>query len=253
MLVGGRDLTTIAKAVTERRHYTALRNMIGVYTAPVQMFGRYLSTRGNYPYTAQVRTPLGIVDFTLYSSDDVRTANEIFCRLDYKADAEDRVVVDFGSNIGISASYFLSRGPGIYAYLYEPLPSNVVRLRSNLTRFVDRYTLEQVAVGPKDGEVQFGWEETGRYGGVDADWENSITVTCRNSRRLLEDIVASHGVIDILKVDIETLEEAVIADIPPALARKIRKIYVEYRFADNPLAATHTHRQYGGVAQFFLR
>ena len=251
MSVGGRNVKTIGKAAFERRHYVAARNMVRLYEAPVEMFRRYLTTSGEYPYTAHVRTPMGELELQLYSPDDVRTVNEIFCRLDY--DADDKVIVDFGSNIGISAAYFLSRGPDVFAYLYEPLPRNVERLRRNLDRFSQRYRLEEVAVGPTSGEVQFGWEETGRYGGVGAAWENSMTVQCLRSCDILERVVDEHGVIDVLKVDIETLEEAVVKGIPSGLAPRIRKIYVEYVFADNPLARTHIHRQYGGIAQFLPR
>jgi FkbM family methyltransferase len=251
--VAGRDIRRIAKAVVEGRHYRAAVNMVRRYDRPVEMFRRYLTQSGEYPFTARVRSPLGWLDIQLCSAHDLLTLNEIFCREDYKADADDTVVVDFGSNIGISAAYFLSRGPNVRTYLFEPLPRNVELLRRNLARFSDRYTLEEVAVGPQEGEVEFGWEETGRYGGVGVPTGSTITVTCRDSTKILEDVVTTHGRIDVLKVDIETLEEAVIGRIPPDLARHIRKIYVEGNFETNPLAASHTHSQQFFIARFFLR
>jgi FkbM family methyltransferase len=251
--IGGRDLRQVARAVVAKQHYRAAVNMVRVYDRPVEMFRRYLTQSGEYPFTARVRSPIGRLDLELYSVHDLLTVNEIFCRKDYAADAQDTVVVDFGSNIGISAAYFLSRGPNVRAYLFEPLPRNIERLRRNLARFGDRYTLEETAVGPQEGEVEFGWEETGRYGGVGAQTGNTITVPCRNSTKILEEVIGAHGRIDVLKVDIETLEETVINDIPPELARHIRKIYVEYGFKTNPLAATHTHSQEFLVATFSLR
>ena len=130
------------------------------------------------------------------------------------------------------------------------LPANITKLKENLKRFEGRYKLDEVAVGPEEGEVSFGWEETGRYGGVNAEMANTLTVMCRNSTKVIEDVIAEHGTIDILKVDIETLEEAVVDAIPVEAARKIRKIYVEFTFTHNPLAATHDLRQYGTIAQF---
>jgi len=44
---------------------------------------------------------------------------EIFCRLDYLAKTDIKVVVDIGSNIGISALYFLSRNKQAKCYLFE--------------------------------------------------------------------------------------------------------------------------------------
>ena len=253
MQIAGRDTSTIVKSVLDRRHYIAARNMVRLYEHPADMFRRYLTGTGTYPTTVRVKTPMSRLDLHLYTPHDVLTVNEIFCRDDYHADAADKVVVDFGSNIGISAAYFLSRGPDTFIYLFEPLPANITKLKENLKRFEGRYKLDEVAVGPEEGEVSFGWEETGRYGGVNAEMANTLTVMCRNSTKVLEDVIAEHGTVDILKVDIETLEEAVVDAIPLDAARKIKKIYVEFTFTHNPLAATHDLRQYGTIAQFTLK
>lgn len=253
MQIAGRDASTVAKSVLDRRHYTAARNMVRRYERPVDMFRRYLTGSGTYPTTVRVKTPMGWLDLNLYTSHDVLTVNEIFCRDDYLADAYDKVVVDFGSNIGISAAYFLTRSADSFTYLFEPLPANIAKLERNLKRFEGRYRLDAVAVGPNEGEVSFGWEETGRYGGVNAPMADKMTVMCRNSTRILQEVIAEHGSIDILKVDIETLEEAVIDAIPVDTARSIRKIYVEFTFARNPLEQTHDMHQYGTIAQFTRR
>ena len=253
MQIAGRGFGKIAGSVLHRRNYTAARNMLRVYEHPAQVFRRYLTGSGSYPTSLRVRTPLGWVTLRLYTAHDLLTVNEIFCRSDYYAGVDDRVIVDFGSNIGISAAYFLSRNPDAFTYLFEPLPRNVARLQENLRPFEDRYALREVAVGVVDGEVEFGWEETGRYGGVNAELGNSLTVTCVNSQQILRDVVAKHGHIDILKIDIEGLEAAVIGNIPVDLARNIKKLYVEWLFAENPLAQTHTLQHWGGIAQFTLK
>ncbi|WP_395307841.1 FkbM family methyltransferase [Mycobacterium sp. AMU20-3851] len=252
MQVAGRSIGKIAGSVLQRRHYVAARNMIKVYEHPVDIFRRYLSGSGDYPTTVRLRTPLGWVSLQLYTAHDLLTVNEIFCRSDYQAGPADRVIVDFGSNIGISAAYFLSRNPDAFVYLFEPLPRNIARLQDNLRPFEGRYALQEVAVSTAEGEVEFGWEETGRYGGVDAAFGNSLTVKSVDSQRVLRDVVDKHGHIDILKIDIEGLESAVINHIPADLAAKIDKLYVEYVFDHNPLATTHTLVQYGDIAQFTL-
>lgn len=253
MQVGGRDLSKIADAIVQRRNYIAAINMLRLYEHPVNMLRRYLTRSGQYPCTFRVRTPQSDVELTLYSPDDLLTLNEIFCRSDYRADISDKVIVDFGSNIGVSAAYFLTRNSSAYAYLFEPLPSNVARLRDNLRPFNGRYELQEVAVGIAEGDVEFGWEESGRYGGVNnTDLGHTLTVPCVNSRTVLANVIAEHGRIDVLKVDIEGLEHAVIDNIPVELARKIKKLYVEAIFETNPLAQTHSLAHYGGIAQFHL-
>ncbi len=250
MKIGNRELGVVLSALFERRHYLAARNMLRVYRNPADAFGRYLLGRGEYPACVVVNTPAGPLTLTVYSHHDILTVNEVFCRLDYLVTAQDRVIVDFGSNIGISAAYFLTSAPDSFVYLYEPLQSNIHRLRDNLRPLEGRYALREVAVGPADGEVEFGWEETGRYGGIGLKTGDYVSVTCRDSNRILEEIIARHGRIDILKVDIETLERQVTERISVVIARNIGRLYVEYTFDSNPLERTHSYRQYGSVAQF---
>jgi FkbM family methyltransferase len=250
MKIATRDPGIVLHALFQPQHYIALRNMLRVYRKPADAFGRYLLGRGEYPAEIVVDTPAGPLSLTTYSHHDILTVNEIFCRLDYPATAGDRIIVDFGSNIGISAAYFLASAPHSFLYLFEPLRSNTNRLRDNLRPFGGRYELNEIAVGQADGEVDFGWEETGRYGGVGLRTGQYVSVASRDSNKILEDILARHGRIDILKIDIETLERQVTERIPVAIARNIGRVYVEYPFDSNPLEQTHTYRQYGSVAQF---
>jgi FkbM family methyltransferase len=250
MKIGNRNIGAVLSALSEKRHYLAARNMLRVYRQPVDAFGRYVLGRGQYPADLRINTPAGPVSLTVYSYHDILTVNEIFCRLDYPAGGEDRVIVDFGSNIGISAAYFLTSAPDSFVYLFEPLPVNIARLRANLGPFETRYALQEIAVGEVDGEVEFGWEETGRYGGVGMKTGRYVSVPCRDSNRIFEEIIARHGRIDILKIDIEGLERQVTERIPVEIARKVARIYVECTFDANPMDRTHTYRQYGTVAQF---
>ncbi len=250
MNIGNRRIGVVLSALLQKRHYLAARNMLRIYRHPVDAFGRYFFGSGRYPADLGIHTPAGPLTLTVYSYHDVLTLNEIFCRLDYPADVRDRVIVDFGSNIGISAAYFLTSAPDSFVYLYEPVPFNIERLRRNLQPFADRYCLQEIAVGQADGDVEFGWEETGRYGGIGIQTGRCLSVPCKNSNVILREIIDRHGRIDILKIDIENLESEVTARIPLEIARHIDRIYVECAFPTNPLERTHRCRQYGAVAQF---
>jgi hypothetical protein len=98
--------------------------------------------------------------------------------------------------------------------------------------------------------IRFGIEETGRYGGIGIWAEQQIEVRCVDSNDVLRRIIAKHGRIDVLKVDIEGLESEVVTRIPRPLRAKISKIYAECRFSDNPMAGTHSYRQDGYIARF---
>jgi FkbM family methyltransferase len=227
--IGGRPLGTIVKALGEPRHYQALFGMGAIYAHPLRELRYYLLRGGSYPRQLAVRTPLGPRLVTLYSPDDLLTVNEIFCRRDYRASREVRVVVDFGSNIGISALYFLTRNPETRVFLHEPVPRNVARLRDNLSAFADRYHLVEACVGTEDGEVDFGVEPTGRYGGIGIVTGRTERFPARDVNGLLAEVFAQPGVdrIDILKTDIEGFDVQVLHHVRREYLDRIERIYAE--------------------------
>lgn len=224
--VGNRSKAAVLRAPFQRRHYRALLGMALRYPEPLQNLSRFLTGKGTYPYRCRIRTPLGIVAPTLYTSHDMSTVNEVFCRLDYRAPSDLRVAVDIGSNIGISALYFLTRNPTARVYLFEPNPENVARLRANLAGFEDRYELDAAAVAVSDGDVSFATEPTGRYGRISEDGD-VITVPCRAVGGVMERILKREGRVDLLKVDIEGNEDVLLAAIDPDLLKRVDAICCE--------------------------
>lgn len=251
--VGGRSLKQIAGALTERRHYHALRKMTLQYPRFPEMLGRYLLGTGRYPFEAAVRTPLGTVTPTLYSRHDVLTVNEIFCREDYRAGPETLVVVDLGSNIGLSALYFLTRSPETRCYLYEPVPENLDRLERNLAAFRPRYELSTSAVGAEAGTVEFGVEETGRYGGIGVATGATIRVDCLAINDVLARVLEKEGHIDILKIDTEGVEEPTLRAIDRKHLARIRTIYAETPMQENPFESEGFSALRSGLMLSLLR
>lgn len=233
--------------------YRVLVNVLRVAEHPVDVLGRYGLGRGDYPAVVSLRSPTGRIMLTAHTPDDILTINEVFFRLDYRATGRDEVVVDFGANIGVSAAYFLSRGERVRVYAFEPLPQNVERLRANLAPFGGRLELSEDAVGLYTGTAEFGWEPTGRYGGIGNATGNYLRVRCVEVNEALQRVLDEHGRIDILKIDVETLEGALLETITSDVAARIDRLYVELRSASNPLAATHAMRQRGNVACFTRR
>lgn len=248
-----RSTSVILRALFEKRHYAAAANAFATVTAPVDFLKRYISNGGRYPADITLKTPTGPLTVTTYCADDIQTINEIFLRGDYDMPKAGSVVVDFGSNIGISMAYFLTRRPDAFVYGHEPLPQNIARLKANLARFAGRFDLREMAVGTENGPVRFGWEPTGRYGGVGRETGNWIETPCRDSNEILAEILEKHGHIDTLKIDIETLEAVVTKRIPPEISAKIDNIVVEYPFTTNPLPATHDMERRHFVTMFRRR
>ncbi len=234
-ILGGRPLGFIARNVAQPANYVALANMARRYPRPLDAGRRYLLGRGDYPARVAVRTPSGVVRPTLWSYHDMITLTEMFCREDYAVRGAPGMVVDVGSNIGLSALYFLTRGERARCRLYEPVPRNVARLRENLAGHEDRYVVEQVAVADFDGEAAFGVEETGRYGGLGVRTASETTVRCRHINAVLEDALAAADTIAVLKVDVEGDEGTLVGAIRPDLLARVELIYAEAVGIDVPV------------------
>ena len=227
MRIMDRDVKQLMVSPFQKRHYVALYHMMQVHPRFFECFRRYITNSGSYPYSVAIRSPLGEVMPTLYSYHDMLTVHEVFCRQDYRLDRGAKVIVDIGSNIGLSALYFLTRNPDCKCYLFEPVPANIEKLKKNLSHFEDRYILREAAVADRSGTLEFGTEPSGRYGGLMSATKEPIKVQCLHINDVLEEVLRTEPIIDLLKIDTEGVEEATIAAIDPRYLAKIRLIVYE--------------------------
>jgi FkbM family methyltransferase len=234
-VLNDRSLWLIARNVARPSNYVALAQMTRVYDHPVEAASRYFLGRGEYPCPVGLRTPLGPQTVTLFSSHDAITVHEIFCRNDYRSPTPPQVVVDLGSNIGVSALYFLTQSPTSQCELYEPDPRNIPKLLQNLQGFEGRYTLHETAVSDSEGMLPFSREQTGRYGTLDVQADGAkdgtkeqIDVRVEHINTVLDQAVSRHGTVDLLKVDTEGSELRTVTAIEPALLAHVRRIVIEW-------------------------
>ena len=226
-LLGDRSLGFVLENAGRPANYRALAVAPLRYRHPGDALGRYFLGRGDYPAQIEVRTPTGVLAPTVYSPHDAITVHEMFCRQDYAAGPDLGAVVDIGSNIGLSALYFLSRNATSRCYLYEPVPQNVERLRRNLAAYEGRWFLEQVAVANEAGTLPFTVEPTGRYGGLGLPGAEQIDVEVRHVNDVLAAVLEREPVIDLLKLDTEGAETSTVAAIAPDLLARIRQVVCE--------------------------
>ena len=241
-MLNDRSFKLIVRNVGRPRNYASLIQAAVIFERPLAFMPRYFLGSGDYPCNVRVRTPIGPQSVKLYNSHDAITVHEIFCREDYRCSTPPKVIVDLGSNIGVSALYFLTRSSSSFCELYEPDPRNHPKLLSNIQRFSDRFVLHRNAVADTEGVLPFACEPTGRYGslniksvGTDTRWQEGIeeiSVQVEHINTVLDRAIGRHGVVDLLKIDTEGSELATLRAIDPSLLTHIRNIAIEWADGD---------------------
>jgi FkbM family methyltransferase len=224
----GRSPQRVLSALLNKKNYSSVCKAPLVYADVYESFFQgYVQQKGSYPQRVRLKTPLGIHSVEVLNSLDMFTVHEIFVWEIYYANKDAKVVVDFGSNIGISQAYFLTRNPQNVVYGFEPVPHLYSQLSKNSAKFEGRAFNSQVAVSSDEGMSDMGIESSGRYGGIGLALESTIQVKTVSAQAEIAKVLAQHEYIDILKIDIEGLEESVINALSDESLARIKTIYVE--------------------------
>jgi len=139
--------------------------------------------------------------------------------LDFETTSPAPRIFDCGANIGVASLFFVRRFPGARVTAFEADPSLFSLLDANLdanrAKAVER---KNVAVWTAAGTLAF------RSEGSDSGMIESLpgavdgrSVVVPSVR--LRDVIAAETAIDLLKLDIEGAEDAVLADCEPVLDR----------------------------------
>lgn len=127
------------------------------------------------------------------------------------------MIVDLGANIGLFGAFILGRFPDARVTGFEPEPSNAVLHRRTIAANDGAsWELVEAAAATVDGTVQFtaGGSTTGHVG------DGNLTVVSVDVFSYLEGV-------DLLKIDIEGAEWALLAD-PRFAGVSARAVALEY-------------------------
>ena len=136
---------------------------------------------------------------------------------------DDKVILDFGSNIGLFAIHVSPWAEKVVGY--EPTPSHYA-LNLQLTREFTNIEVIQAAVGPHTGEIDFFTEphNTTMNSMVPRSGEKTTVPSFS-----IPDILDKYDTVDFIKMDIEgseiwALTEAAVG----AIAAKVKKLLIEF-------------------------
>tara|TARA_A100000164_G_scaffold217047_1_gene192501 strand:- start:3469 stop:4251 length:783 start_codon:yes stop_codon:yes gene_type:complete len=230
--IGKRDFLTFIKSIFKLENYIAIIRFFKVHKSPFKSILNEIFSSGNYPQILHFNSPLGNSKVNLYSYDDFSTFNLIFCRQDYLYTNKQKIILDIGSNIGLSAVFWLTRSKDTIVHCYEPSTENFEKLKKNLQDFDGRFAIFKKAVSSKTFSSFLNLEKSGVYNSINSQNKNKnyfdkekCDVVSINS--CIEKIIQQYGKIDIIKIDNEGEELRTVAAIDRKFWEHIKCINVD--------------------------
>lgn len=157
--------------------------------------------------------------------------HEIFMRQSYyfKAHREDPVILDCGSNIGMSVLYFKSLYPKAHITAFEPQPTAFHCLQETIQRnHLADVTAHARALANETGEIAFYTKDDSPGSLLASRMKERMSERCQMVRaaKLSEYIT---GPVDFMKLDIEGGEQDVLIDlVESGKIQPIEQMAIEY-------------------------
>jgi FkbM family methyltransferase len=163
-----------------------------------------------------------------------RICDDVFAGHEYAFETRNRrpYIIDAGAHVGVATHDFKRRYPRARVLALEANPATVALLRRNVSHNgLDDVRVVHAALAPQAGEIALytGGEEASSSWGDSAvrqPWhEEAHAATVRVPAVTLSSLLTEP--VDMLKLDIEGLETAVLAEAAPLLHR-VRRIALEF-------------------------
>ena len=158
--------------------------------------------------------------------------DEIFLDAPYffQAETETPLIFDCGSNIGMSILFFKKLYPKARIVAFEPDPFTFAALSTNISQnHLSEVQLHQAALGKFDGEIEFFRDACTQSSSLMMSTvrERHDGPSIKVPALKLSTFITS--AVDLLKIDVEGAEFAVLTDLANAgKLRFIRRIHLEY-------------------------
>lgn len=189
------------------------------------------------------KTKLG--NYTVYfeNSEEYHSLKrDVFTENSYEFETNNPfpVIIDAGANIGLSVLYFKKMYPGSKIIAIEPMPGNYKLLDMNVfeNNLSDVFTY-QYAISNKTNDIELhtddenNWHSTASV--VEGNWtgtQNTIPITVKTKplSYFIDQALTKFNVpyIDLLKMDIEGAEQAVLTQGKKQLKEKVKFINCEF-------------------------
>jgi len=216
-------LRTLVRSKTAQQVIEAIRGARAV-KEPLEFIARQFGPMRRARYHLRRSDQVAVIR---HRSRDVHVLNEIFGgtggRLAYEPptalsaslDAKPSPnILDLGGNIGMFGLYALHRWPGAYVRSFEPDADNAALLRATIAenRLEDQWSCTRAAVSNRAGTMAFRGGLSADSHLVDVESGSRSSAANGDVEVAVADLFALEGHRDLVKMDIEGGEWAVLAD-----------------------------------------
>ena len=230
--IGKRSFLILLKRLIKFDNYIAIIRFFKVHKSPLRSIFNEIFSTGKYPKTLNFNSPLGNSKVNLYSYNDFSTFNLIFCRQDYLYGNKQKIILDIGSNIGLSAIFWLTRSKDTVVHCYEPSSENYEKLKKNLEDFDGRFFTFKKAVSSKNFSSYLNLEKSGVYNSISnlnkkLDYYKKEKCEVVSINSCIDKVVKQYGKIDLIKIDNEGEELKTVASIDRKFWQNIKCLNVD--------------------------
>ena len=247
--IGKRSIIETLKLLIRKEIFNTLKNFFAIYKNPIKAMFNEFFTKGKYPCILEMKNGMKI---KLYSHGDFSTLNLVFCREDYLADKKIKTIVDIGSNIGISALYWIYKNPKAQVYCFEPSKINYERLIKNTKNFRKNIEINKYAISDFNGKSKLYISKNGVNDSIiEISSKKFQKIRVMEINHVLERIFKKHKKIDIVKIDAEGCDKSILKKIKKKYLKKIRIINIEGK-GYNALLPDYFNYSFVGSASRFV-
>ncbi|HET9393749.1 MAG TPA: FkbM family methyltransferase [Candidatus Rubrimentiphilum sp.] len=141
------------------------------------------------------------------------------------------IVIDAGANIGLHIVAWAEAVPALRGYAFEPVAANVELLETNLRShsLLDRVRVERSVLGAAVGSVVLHETDDAAYSSIIDTGRRKIVASYDVPATTVDDYVASNAIaqLDLLKIDVEGYEDAVLEGAQRSIATHRPHLFVE--------------------------
>jgi FkbM family methyltransferase len=201
-----------------------------------KLYTSSISSTGDYSEENVLGARMRVLDYRAF----VDVFSEIFVRQDYffQCESPAPLILDCGSNIGMSVLFFKRLYPQCRIVAFEPDRQTFEALQSNVQdNHLANVDLHNQAIYPTDGQIEF-YSDPSHPGSLAMSTARERFPGREVAAQTVEAVRLSpfiQGEVDLLKMDIEGAEGEVMAELAESgKMRLIGQIFIEYHHHLNP-------------------